>query len=167
MTVRSTRFALPTVALALALLLESHDARAEYRYLCTSIPEACTYRGPDVPSLKANVCYDPTLGSRLMSGGSCPAGAWPYFVDAGEVIDPLTNEVAAYVPLDDACSRPGICVEGPPPAGAQEYPMCCKTNSQGVETCYDGAGCGGSLWWCHDGVCNDDGTITCFKKDPF
>jgi hypothetical protein len=155
------RLALPTLALALAL--QPGDVVAQYRYLCTSIPSACTYTGPDAPALKENVCYGSTTGIRLMSGSSCPSGSWPYFVEYGEVVDPLTNQVAAYIPLDDACAQPGLCVAGPPPPGAQEFPMCCTGNtSGGDQTCVNGTSCGGTLWFCFDGVCNEDGTVTCF-----
>ncbi len=99
-----------------------------------------------------------------MSGGSCPDGSWPYYVEAGEVVDPITNEVAAYIPLDDACDQPGLCVEGPPPPGAQEFPMCCTGIASGEETCVSGASCGGQLYFCIDGVSNEDGTVTCFDQ---
>jgi hypothetical protein len=154
------RLALPTLSLALVLL--PGDVGATYRYLCTSIPSACTYTGPNAAVLKANVCFGSATGIRLMSGGSCPTGSWPYFVEYGEVVDPITNEVAAYVPLDNACDHPGICVDGPPPPGAQAFPMCCTGNASGEETCVSGASCGGVLYYCDDGVCNEDGTVTCF-----
>jgi hypothetical protein len=153
------RLALPS--LVLVFLLAPMDAGAQYRYLCTSIPSACTYTGPYAPGLAADVCYGSAIGIRLKGTAPCPSGSWPYFVEAGEVVDPVTNAVVAYIPLDDACSQPGLCVDGPPPGGAQEYPMCCVG-----ETCYQGSSCGGTHWWCNDGVCNEDGTITCFDKDP-
>jgi hypothetical protein len=163
---RSRRSVLGSTLAALALaLLSPASVDAQYRELCTSVPSQCTHTGPDAPQLQANVCFGSTIGIRLMSGGSCPSGSWPYYVSHGEVVDPITNQVAAYIPLDDACARPGICVQGPPPAGAQEYPMCCTKGSSGVETCSDDMLCGGTLWWCVDGVCNEDGTITCFEKE--
>lgn len=159
---RSLRIALPAAAL---LFLMPDDADAQYRYLCTSVPSACTYTGPDAPMLEANVCYGSAIGIRLMSGGSCPTGSWPYYVEAGELVDPTTNEVAAYIPLDDACSRPGLCVEGPPPPGAQEDAICC--NADYVCTPAAGAcGAGEIGYFCHDGVSNDDGTVTCFDATP-
>lgn len=154
------------MALSTLVLLSPAGVAAQYRELCASVPSACEYTGPNAPLLQANVCFGSTFGVRLMTG-SCPSGSWAYFVKYGEVVDPLTNQVAAYIPLDDACAKPGLCVDGPPPPGAQPFPMCCTENSQGVETCYDGGGCGGTLWWCNDGVCNADGTITCFDADGF
>lgn len=156
---------LTPLTLALVFLLAPSDASAQYRYLCTSIPFACTYTGSDAPQLNADVCYGSAIGIRLMSGGSCPTGSWPYYVSHGEVVNPLTNQVSAYVPLDDACDHPGICVDGPPPAGAQEYPMCCTGNASGNETCVSGVSCGGTLYFCHDGVSNVDGTVTCFEAE--
>lgn len=152
------RLVLP--ALGCVLLLGPADVEAQYRHLCTSIPSACTYTGPNAPTLAADVCFGSASGIRLKGTAACPSGTWAYFVDYGEVVDPTTNQVAAYIPLDDACSKPGICVDGPPPAGAQEYPMCCDENY--VCTSPTGGACNGTMWFCYDGVCNDDGTVDCF-----
>jgi hypothetical protein len=154
------RLALPT--LALVFVLAPSDVDAQYRNLCTSIPSQCIYTPANVPKLDANVCYGRTYGIRLMSG-SCPTNTWPYYVDYGEVVDPITNAVAAYIPLDNACDHPGICEVGPPPPDAEEFPMCCTGNTSGEETCVNGVSCGGTLYYCNDGVCNDDGTVTCFE----
>lgn len=156
---------LSLTSLALAFLLAPSDVDAQYRYLCTSIPSACMYTGPDAPQLNANVCYGSALGIRLMGGGSCPTGSWPYYVAHGEVVNPVTNAVAAYIPLDDACDHPGICVDGPPPGGAQPFIMCCTGNQSGSETCINGATCGGTIYYCNDGVCEPDGTVTCFDAE--
>ena len=96
-------------------------------------------------------------------GSSCPTGTWAYFLRFGEVTDPTTNSVAAYIPLDNACDNPGLCVDGPPPIGAEPYAMCCTGNTSGGDsTCVHGISCGGTLWFCYDGVSNMDGTVTCF-----
>jgi hypothetical protein len=163
MTSPMSRLALPV--LSLVLLLAPADVDAQYRYLCASAPSACTYTGPNAPMLNATVCYGSAIGVRLKGSAPCPSGSWPYYLDFGEVVNPLTNQVAAYIPLNDACDQPGLCVKGPPPAGSQEYPMCCVTTN-GEEICYQGSACGGTLWWCNDGVCNGDGTITCFEQEP-
>lgn len=162
--IRSSRSVVGLTGLALAfMLLRPESVEGQYRELCTSVPSMCDYAGPNAPLLQANVCFGSAIGVRLMSG-TCPSGSWAYFVKYGEVVDPITNRVAAYMPLDDACSKPGLCVDGPPPAGAQEYPMCC-TGTGGNEVCSDNMLCGGTLWWCLDGVCNEDGTITCFERE--
>lgn len=161
MTSPFARLALPT--LALVFVLAPGDVGAQYRNLCTSIPSACTYTGPDAPVLDATVCFGSAFGIRLMGSSSCPTGSWPYYLDYGEVIDPITNQVTAYIPLDDACDHPGICVDGPPPAGAEPFIMCCTGNQSGSETCAHGASCGGTIYYCEDGVCEPDGTVTCFQ----
>jgi hypothetical protein len=158
---RTLRLALPTLMVALMLGPAEADA-TQYRYLCTSIPAACNYTGPNAPTLGAAVCYGTASGIVLKGTAPCPSGTWAYYVDYGEIVDPVANAVAAYVPLDNGCDRPGLCVDGPPPAGAQEYVMCCTSDTQ----CVHGSKCGGTLWWCNDGVCNEDGTITCFDKEP-
>lgn len=114
-----------TTALALlALLLAPANAHAtSYRDLCTSSPSACEYTGAAAPALAAAVCHG-SAGTWLM-GEVCPTGTWSYFVKYGEVVDPLTNAVAAYIPLDNACDNPSLCVDAPPPPDAQPFPMCC------------------------------------------
>lgn len=161
-----TRSMFVLLALSSLVLLSPTGVEARYRDLCMSVPFMCEYTGPDAPLLQANVCYGSAIGVRLMTG-SCPSGSWPYYVEHGEVVDPITNQVAAYVSLYDACTKANLCVAGPPPPGAEAFPMCCKKNAQGGETCYDGGGCGGTMWWCNDGVCNEDGTVTCFNADGF
>lgn len=44
------------LGLVLALALVSAGAEAEYRQLCTSVPSACEYTGPDAPKLDVDVC---------------------------------------------------------------------------------------------------------------
>lgn len=151
--------ALPLLSMAFALALPG-EADAEYRYLCTSIPSACEYTPSEsAPTLAATVCWDGATAT-LMPVGGCSSSAWPYTVDFGEVIDPVTNEVQAYIPLDDACTA-GYCLAWEPHDPGQSAPICCETSG----TCYPGATCGGSLWWCHDGVSNADGTVECFEAE--
>jgi hypothetical protein len=155
------------LGLVLGLAIVPAAADAEYRQLCSSIPTACDYTGPDAPKLDVDVCYGSATGARLKTG-ACPTGTWAYHVTHGEVVDPASNEVAAYVPLDDACATPGICVDGPPPPGAQAFPICCTSaggTSGGGESCqnWNGSDCGGTLWFCDDGVSNLDGTVSCFS----
>ena len=75
------------------------------------------------------------------------------------------GSVEAYLPLDNACGQAGLCIDGPPPDGSQEYPMCCYVDMNGNEICVNGLTCGGTLWYCHDGVSNSDGTVTCFAGE--
>lgn len=134
-----------------------------YRDLCGSVPSACEYTGPDAPLLAAAVCWErSTSTARLMTGGACPTGSWPYFAKHG-VVEPLTLTVAAFQPLDDACARPGLC---------QPAIMAPSTTTGGVICCFgdvcypaEGEDCyGGELFFCFDGVSNEDGTVTCFEQ---
>jgi hypothetical protein len=160
------------VALGLALIPTSVDA-STYRNLCLSVPEACDpIHDLVAPPLNAAVCYT-SAGSITLKGASeCPTGSWAYYLESGEVTDPVTNAVAAYLPLENACNKPGYCLDGPPAPDAQEYPICCTspsgTSGSGDETCvnWDGSSstpCAGSLWICLDGVTNMDGTVECFE----
>ena len=147
--------------LTLVLIAIPLTADAEYQYLCTSVPGACEYTPASVPKLLGDVCY--STGSNaihLKGAAACPAGTEAFNVIYGEVVDPVTAEVAAYVPLDDACGA-GLCVDYVPHDGSQEYPMCCENGGP----CWPGVGCGGIQYWCHDGVCNEDGTVTCYNAE--
>jgi hypothetical protein len=137
----------------------------EYRNLCMSASQYCMYTGPDAPLLRADVCLSSAGILTLKGTAPCPSQAWAYYVEHGEVVDPSTSVIAAYIPLDDACSHPGMCEKGPPPDGSQEYPMCCYVDGSGSQVCVYGLNCGGTLWFCYDGVCNDDGTTTCFESE--
>jgi hypothetical protein len=147
--------------LTLALVSIPLTADAEYRYLCTSVPGACEYTPANVPKLLADVCYDPSSNAvRLKGTPTCLAGSRPFTVIYGEVVDPQTGEVAAYAPLDDACGA-GLCAAYVQHGGPQPYIMCCESGGP----CWPGGGCDGVLYWCNDGVCNEDGTVTCFDSE--
>jgi hypothetical protein len=161
----------PALAVALALvLIPAADAGAQYRELCSSAPLACKpVLDSLAPLLGADVCYSEASGVTLKGASACPTGTWAYFLAYGEITDPVTNTIAAYLPLENACNKPDLCLDGPPPPDAQEYPICCTspsgTSGSGDETCvnWDGSSCGGTLWFCDDGVTNNDGTVTCFS----
>lgn len=153
------RFALP---LTLALALASTSARAEYRDLCSSVPAACEYSGPDAPTLAAAVCWSTEVGAVLKGETDCPPGSWAYFARHGEILDPLSGAVQAYVPLDDACDH-GVCVQGPPPDGGHEQAICCEW---GLCVPLEQVPCNSeysTILFCIDGVTNADGTVTCFE----
>jgi hypothetical protein len=142
------------------------DATAS-RPLCTSVPAACEYTGPDAPWFGGEVCWSRETGVRPKGTGACPAGQWPYYLDYGEIVDPLTSEVAGYVPLDWACSHPGLCTPGyaPPGSGPQEQVLCCEW---GVCVPAILVPCNNDysiMVMCFDGVTNMDGTVECFEGD--
>lgn len=143
------------------------SADAEYRDLCISVAGACEWSGPDAPKFDGDVCWDSTGLLTAKGTADCQSGSWPYFLAYGEVIDPLTGEVQAYAPLDDACTASSVCVEGPPPPGAQAEPICCEW---GVCVPLDEVPCNSSTsvaYMCSDGVTNQDGSVTCFEGDEF
>ncbi len=152
---------MPAVVVALVVGLAGVDAHATNRELCVSVPGECEYSGPNAPVLAANVCwFRSTSSTRLLTGATCPTGGWPYFVKYG-VVDTLTLEVTGFVPLEDACSRPGLCQPGSfaPPNTTTEV-ACCYG---GVCWPIDATNCvGGELLFCDEGVTNEDGTISCF-----
>ena len=155
-----------TLAFVLALGLGSRDALAtNYRDLCSSVPSACEYTGPNAPVLAVDVCWSrATSTSTLMTGATCPTGSWPYSVKYG-LVDPLSLVVTGFVPLEDACSRPGLCSPGylAPPNTWTAAAMCCIDG-----TCWPQVGlggCAGEILICFEGVSNDDGTVECFDEE--
>jgi hypothetical protein len=97
-----------------------------YQYLCMAKPGLCEYAPSTAPMLNADVCMSGINGSVVLKGtGDCATGSYPFFVDRGEVINPQTGEVQAYISLADACAM-GYCVADDPndPPG-EEGAMCC------------------------------------------
>lgn len=157
-----------SIPLTLALTLATTQAHATtYRDLCTSIPDQCDYTGPNAPVLAANVCWSrATSTSRLMTGATCPSGSYPFSLKYG-VVDPLSGIVAGFVPLDDACSRPGLCLPGSfAPPTTTPAPMCCVGDQcWTIEAGLEPLDCEGEILYCTDGATNDDGTVSCFDDD--
>ncbi len=154
-----------SIFLAVLLGLGSPDAHATtYRDLCGAVPDECEYSGPEAPVLAANVCWSRTTSqAQLMTGATCPTGSWPYFVKYG-VVDPLTQVVTGLVPLEDACSRPGLCQPGSfAPPNTTAGAMCCIG-----DVCWPAEDLcnGGELLFCAEGASNEDGTVTCFDENP-
>lgn len=155
-----------TLALVVVFgLANGQEAHATtFRDLCSSVPGECEFTGPDAPVLAANVCWSRTTSqARLMTGATCPTGSWPYFVKYG-VVDPLTQVVTGFVPLEDACSRPGLCQPSEfAPPNTTTAPLCCIGDLcwplEGTNMCE-----GGELLFCADGVSNEDGTVTCLGE---
>lgn len=113
--------------LAIAVAVVPVTAFAEYRYLCTSVPGSCEYSPPTAPVLGSDVCYTRATGTiRLKRTAPCPTGSWPYYLEHGEVVDPLIGSVVAYAPLDNACDA-GLCLDFVPHVGGQENPMFART----------------------------------------
>lgn len=145
---------------ALGLALMPGLASAEYRDLCDS-SRVCEYTGPNAPVLDAAVCLDPTGEARLKNSAPCATGSVPFHVRFGEVVDPIALTVLAYIPLASACSIPGLCEENlDAPGGVGTAQGICCVN----DVCWPGYDCGGTIFWCEDGVCNEDGTVTCFQS---
>ena len=113
----------------------------------------CVYSGPDAPTLDAKVCWDGTT-ARLKGLTACPTGQRTYMAKFGEVINPLTLEVAAYAPLPDACTLM-TCAEGNSinAPEIEDQPACCEGNN--CEPIAAGAICDGDMGWCVDA---DDGS---------
>ncbi len=153
---------LPALVVALVLGLAGVDAHAT-QDLCSSVPTACEYTGPTAPVLAVNVCwFRSTSTTKLMTGATCPTGSASYFVKYG-LVDPLSQVVTGFVPLQDACTVPGLCSAGylAPPT-TQEAPMCCAG-----DVCWPHVGgtpCEGELLYCSNGVTNEDGTVECFDE---
>jgi hypothetical protein len=151
------------IIIGAVLALLPTDANATYRDFCASVPSACVYTGPDAPVLAAVVCWSKsTSTATITSDGQCPTGTYGYFAKYGDV-EPLTGQVQGYVPLDDACSHPGVCQPGYlAPANTTSASMCCPGDCWPAESqqCV-----GQNLLFCADGVSNEDGTVTCFDEE--
>ena len=144
----------PASALCAVLLLPS-PALADYREVCHAAPSACAYAPPDAPELDVDVCLEGSAVT-LKGAAPCPASSLPFHASHGEVLDPGEGSVLPLMPLASAC--PSHCVQGGS-GGGTSSPICCEG-----ETCWPSNDCEGVLLWCFDGVCNEDGTVTCFES---
>jgi hypothetical protein len=166
-TVSRFAFLIVPVSVVVATILTwPLDATAS-RPLCSSVPAACEYTGPDAPKFDGEVCWSRSTGVHAKGTAPCPAGQWQYYLDYGQIVDPITNEVAGYIPLDWACSHPGLCTPGfaPPGSGPQEQVLCCEW---GVCVPIADVMCNNDysiLVFCFDGVTNTDGTVECFEGE--
>ena len=142
---------------------QQESSASLYRYLCTSVPSACEYAPNTAPVLQVDVCWNGSAAF-LKGANPCPTGHWPYHIERGEVVDPGTNEVHAYIPLDDGCDM-GFCEVKPPDAGPTEPgAMCCGSNG-----CTPTTECGANdtLLYCLDGEEPSDqtGVWKCYETD--
>lgn len=150
----------PLSLFAVALLFAPHQADAAPP-LCTSAKGACIKTGPDAPVLRVDVCWN-NVALTLKTGLACPAGAYPYYADYGEVIDPVLGLVIAYAPLPDACDM-GLCELEPAPGSTSAEPLCCTPGQEGCSP--DEGSCPEDyVVWCEQAASNDDGSISCY--DP-
>ena len=125
----------------------------------------CTWTGPDAPVLDAEVCCNieaDTASCWLPNReGNCKMGS-KWYCEHGEE---LASGVVCYRPYPDACEL-GYCVQTPTlPPEVQEDLLCCNPGAcQGIAPAdmMDCEGLGGTITWCHDGMSNVDGTVTCF-----
>lgn len=102
-----------------------------YQYLCMVKPGLCDYAPSSAPQLNADVCMSITNGSVILKGsGDCAADAYPFYVDHGEVTNPQTGEVQAYIALADACVM-GYCIpDNPNDPPGEEGAMCCDPDTE-------------------------------------
>ena len=122
------------VGLAIGVGTQMESEASGYRYLCMIKPNSCEYAPSTAPTLNADVCWS-TSSVKLKGTATCPTGSYPFYVDSGEVTNPLTGTVQAYIKLPDACDM-GFCIPNDPndPPG-EEGPMCCDAATGGcVET---------------------------------
>jgi hypothetical protein len=125
-------------------------------YTDTGKPILCEPHRDGAPVYDDTVCCE---GRTCVParGGLCAVGK-PFYCELGEVRP--TGEVSCYFEVPEFCEvfpcKPGFQTQ------PQANPMCCY---EGV--CWnlfgDGYDCEiQDIYWCDDGVTNQDGTITCF-----
>jgi hypothetical protein len=156
------------LALALCVGLLGVQVYA-YDHLCSSVPSVCEYIDEnEAPWVNTNVCLYSNGDIFYKGSGSCPSGSSPYYVGYGEIINEISGEMVAYIPVGDACEQPGICVEGPPPSGAESQLICC--DAWGACFPLSQVLCtnrGDQPYICYNGVSNVDGSVTCFEGQPY
>jgi hypothetical protein len=171
MVLRSKVFkvALATVfGLVIGVGTQTESEATGYQYLCMAKPGLCAYAPATAPQLNANVCMSTTNGSVVLKGtSSCAADAYPFYVDRGELIDPQTGEVQAYIALTDACTM-GFCVANNPndPPG-EEGAMCCDPGNGACSETDSICPPDKIAVWCDDGeeAVNQNGQWICEESN--
>jgi hypothetical protein len=127
----------------------------------------CEWTGPDAPVWDADVCCtideDGAHCSQTLASGRCETGLKMY-CEYGAVV--AETGVVCYQPFPSMCEA-GLCVEAPDsPPPTQAGLACCGDGGacvpladDGILDCVEG---GGYMMFCHDGMSNTDGTITCY-----
>jgi hypothetical protein len=137
--------------LVIGVGMQTEIEASGYRNLCDSAPSACEYAPSTAPQLNADVCYQLSTKTAKIMSGSCPTGWYPYYVEAGEVIEPMTGVVQAYIALPDACAL-GYCLpHDPNDPGGEEGAVCCGSTEEPEGCIQDVAGCDGEILYCFDG----------------
>ena len=126
-------------------------------YTDTGRPVFCEPHPDGAPRWDKAVCCN-DAGCVASRSGSCSTGRKAYYCELGEVW--ASGEVSCYFEVPDYCDV------FPCAPGFQTWPqaagMCCN---EGV--CWNSDGSSNDcemddIYWCNDGVSNQDGTVTCF-----
>jgi hypothetical protein len=127
----------------------------------------CEWTGPEAPIWDADVCCtiddDGAHCSQPLTSGRCETGLKMYCEYGAALGD---GGVICYQPFPSMCDA-GLCVEAPDsPPPTQAGLACCSDGGpcypladDDILDCIDGGGYG---IFCHDGMSNTDGTITCY-----
>jgi len=156
-----------TLLALVVLLLPATASASQYRDLCASVPGACEPTGPEAPVLDTDVCWSDTGELVLKGEDSCAQGSWAYHLKYGEIVDPVEGTIVAYIPLDNACDHPGLCVSGPAPGGTEVQAICCEW---GICAPYSEVACNSASSFavmCIYGETHADGTVTCYEGEYF
>jgi hypothetical protein len=152
----------PLSLLAVALLLAPASAEAGYPDLCTAVgAKACVYTGPVAPTLAAPVCWN-RVDVRLKGAGDCPAGSYPFFLDHGEIVNPLLGLVVAYAPLPNACDM-GYC--STTEFDYEDVPgeaLCCNPDTDDCSPL--DSGCTDDIVFCDQPASDENGSIVCHDE---
>ncbi|PRP95032.1 hypothetical protein ENSA5_40300 [Enhygromyxa salina] len=126
-------------------------------YTDTGKPIFCEPHQEGAPRYDGTVCCDERMCFESPEG-YCLADEKPFYCELGEVRS--TGEVSCYFEVPDYCDvfpcAPGF------QAQPQANHICCH---EGIcwSTFGDSNDCElQDIYWCYDGVTNEDGTVTCF-----
>lgn len=153
--------ALTTIATTAGLVAPPAAADVATTPLCNSVRGACEISPPDVPVLRADVCWNGSVAT--LKSGDCADGSRPYFVEYGEV-DPITAAVLAYAPVPDTCDMGFCSVNGPLDGTEIAGFLCCSDDGKPCSEPPNTMVCAmGDLTYCKNytlstegAVCHDD-----------
>lgn len=128
-------------------------------YRDTGKPIICEPHREGAPLYDSTVCCE---GQICVPAGEadCDGDSMPFYCELGEV--QASGEVSCYFEVPDYCDL-FTCAPGFQQL-PQSFPMCCN---EGI--CWTVTGEANDcelpdIYFCHDGVTNEDGTVTCFDE---
>lgn len=125
--------------------------------------KGCEYSDTNAPLLNLDVCWDGST-ARLKGPLACPGRQLKYHAKYGEVINPLTGQIAGYAPLPSSCEAVPCMPSDTDSFNYDDGVACCNPNTGDCWAPDANGNCTvGDITWCKELENNGNGTVTCHE----